>query len=142
MTTTDTPSSFADRLRALADLYDQHPDLPAPTSSQVRLYISGYTPAEKERCRDGFAAARNLTDIPPTVSEYYVEVDLGHDFRLLFNKESVGSKRTVTREVEEFVLDETPGVTSQADRDAAAAVNEKHRAASHYTGLATQAAAQ
>jgi hypothetical protein len=134
---TDQPS-FADRLRALAELYDRHPDLPAPTGD-VRLYVSGYPLGDDQSVRDGLATARRVTGAEPVIDDYYVKVDVGGDFVLAFHKHSVGSKRLVTRQVEEFVLDPEPGATSQADRDAAAQVN-KAQAAQHYSGLAEQAA--
>jgi hypothetical protein len=98
-----TGSSFAERLRALADLYDRHPDLPAPTGA-VQLYISSYPLGDDQSVRDSFATARRITGTEPVIDDYYVKVDVGGDFVLAFSKHSVGSKRLVTRQVEEYVL--------------------------------------
>lgn len=98
-------SGFADRLRGLADLYDATPGLIGPTGV-VRVYThrSDYGAEGLAAYRDAFSTAVGVALSPPVVEDYYVKVALAEGFELVFTKHDVGEKRTVTREVEEFVL--------------------------------------
>jgi hypothetical protein len=95
--------SFADRLRLLADFYDAHPGLPEPN---VFLCSRSYGPTT---ALSEFSEARAAAvgDVTIEAAEYgYVLVPVPGDFLLRFNKQAVGQKRTVTREVVEYVLPE------------------------------------
>lgn len=98
--------TFAERLRALADLYEQHPDLPVPNGG-VRLYLRGSHANE----RDGLAVARAVATADLKIDEYYVAVPIGNGFSLMFHKSAVGETRTVLREVVEYVLPEPAAVS-------------------------------
>lgn len=109
-----TPSgdgaSFADRLRALADLYDTHPGLPEPTGL-VRLYVGDWQQPRTEQVA-GFRLAQSLATTPVAIDDYYVGVELPvPGFSLRFEKSAVGEKRTVVREVEEYVFVPADAVT-------------------------------
>lgn len=95
-----TGPEFANRLRGLAALYDSEPDMPVPGFT-VRL-------TSRSDCAvAGYLALRRLFPDAPVddsdTSFVYVQTE-GVAFG--FWKSDIGEKRTVTRDVVEYVLPE------------------------------------
>ena len=101
MATTATPEA----LRTLADLIETA-EVEPPTFHGLFVQST----MDPERDREVFRALRALPNAVVTTSpdQYYVEVAVpveGTAVVFKFRAGTLGSKRTVTREVEEFVLD-------------------------------------
>lgn len=113
-TTTDTSTplevdddalAYADTLVTLAASI-RAGAIPAPTS-RLRVYLTSWSLYRDAGAgRAAFVAARRaFPDATVEVSKDYVEIHVGERAVLLFDKATVGTEQTVTRDVVEYVID-------------------------------------
>lgn len=115
MTTTDTSTTpvevddvtrgFADDLGRVADAI-RTGAIPRPRNG-VRVYLTSYFLDPGAGKAVFLASRREFPDAQVEVTENYVEVIVGEGCRLLFDKSALGERTTVTREVDEYVIDPT-----------------------------------